>query len=44
MKIKDLPKIDRPREKLEKTIEQFENRNIRTGDGSLVRPGLGRDI
>ena len=35
MKIKDLPKIDRPREKLEKTIEQFENRNIRTGDGSL---------
>jgi len=26
MKIKDLPKIDRPREKLEKTIEQFENR------------------
>ncbi len=35
MKIKDLPKIDRPREKLEKTIEQFENRNIKTGDGSL---------
>ena len=34
MKINDLPKIDRPREKLEKTIEQFENRNIRTGDGS----------
>jgi len=30
MKIKDLPKIDRPREKLEKTIEHFENRNIRT--------------
>jgi len=28
MKIKDLPKIDRPREKLEKTIEQFENRTL----------------
>ena len=48
MKIKDLPKIDRPREKLEKTIEQFENRNIRTGDGypflfTILKPFIYKD-
>lgn len=36
MKIKDLQKIDRPREKLEKTIEQFENRYIRTLEQGTV--------
>ena len=32
MKIKDLPKIDRPREKPEKMIEQFENQETRSNN------------